>query len=253
MSSIQVWSVCSFPHVWIQNSFLIKLLNTVVFTRTHLVVNTWPNSEPPLNNSQEAISLRDSEMKKLLNFFILILCFSLLVWQSYENIKTYLSHPTAQRMSSKSLIDNGFPKIKICISPGFDTNYLKYLGYSSLANFASGKGQWYNGWNGNRNIDIGKLFENAFLFKNFTSIVASFSLKLGNEDVSDFVNIQERKFRYPDGKCFDFDIKIKTLNSYGTVLILILGFNDANTTITMRITDPHREYFLSDVFYIFWK
>ena len=66
--------------------------------------------------------------------------------------------------------------------------------------------------------------------------------------MSDFVNIRERKFRYPDGKCFDFDINIKLLNSFSKVLSLILGFNDENTTITMRITDPHREYFLSDVF-----
>ena len=78
-------------------------------------------------------------------------------------------------MSSKTLLDAGFPKIEICITPGFDMKYLKYIGYSSLANFANGigiqRGQGFYGWNGNRNIEVKKLFENAFLFKNFSSIV----------------------------------------------------------------------------------
>ena len=119
-------------------------------------------------------------MKKLYHIFIFISCFSLLVWQSYENIKTYLSHPTAQRMSSKGLIEDGFPKIEICISPGFNTNYLKANGYSSLENFALGKGyhkgQAFFGWKGNNSIEFEKLFENGYSFKNFSSILSEYKL-----------------------------------------------------------------------------
>ena len=35
-----------FSHVWLQHSFLIQLLKTVVYTTTHQVFSTWSNSLP---------------------------------------------------------------------------------------------------------------------------------------------------------------------------------------------------------------
>ena len=78
---------------------------------------------------------------------------------------TYFSYPTAQSMSSKNLFDARFPKLEICISPGFDSEYLKSIGYSSIANFAQGKGkqnnQLFYGWNGDMDSGLEKIFESA--------------------------------------------------------------------------------------------
>jgi hypothetical protein len=176
-----------------------------------------------------------------------------MVWQSYENIMTYVSYPTAQGMSSKHLLDAGFPKIEICISPGFDLNYLENMGYRSLYNFAQGKGklndQLFYGWNGNINIGLEQFFENAFMFKNFSSIISSIYLKLDNKATRNLMKITERKFRYPDGKCFDIKMEIDADLYQQKVLDLQIFFNQLKEVeVNIKITDPNREYFMSDSF-----
>ena len=68
-------------------------------------------------------------------------------------------------MSSQSLINSGFPKIEICLTPGFDLDYLNAIGYETLTDFAKGivkyNGQPFFGWNGNGSNEIYHFFENA--------------------------------------------------------------------------------------------
>ena len=197
-------------------------------------------------------------MKKVFNFFLIIFCSSLLVWQSYENIKTYLSHPTAQRMSSQSLLNSGFPKIEICLTPGFDLDFLNSIGYETLTDFAKGivkyEGQPSFGWIGNGSNKIDQAFENASMLKNFRSITKSFALNHGDENETDSLEIKERKFRYPDGKCFDLNIKLDASKDYEQNAELKITFQEyGNNTVNIKITDPNREYFLSDEFTFFGK
>ena len=108
-----------------------------------------------------------------------------MVWQTYVNIKKYFLYPTAQSLTSKNLLDAGFPKIELCISPGFDSKYLKSIGYSSVVNFALGKGekndQLFFGWNGYNDSGMETIFGNAINFKNFSSIVQYIELDLGDK------------------------------------------------------------------------
>ena len=111
-------------------------------------------------------------------------------------------------------------------------------------------GQNFGGWNGNDSIDIETLFENASMFNRLKSPPFSYYLQWGNLKVSEFVTIIEQTFKYPDGKCFNIEIKINSDLNYilSSVPSLMLGFENANASVTVRITDPYREYFLSDVF-----
>ena len=110
-------------------------------------------------------------MNKVFHFFIILSCLSLLVWQGFQNIQTYLAHPSAQRMSSQSLLATGFPKIEICLTPGFDKDYIKQIGYETLTNFGKGvvnnNGQIIYGWSGNGSNTIDHVFENDFDVKEF--------------------------------------------------------------------------------------
>ena len=147
-----------------------------------------------------------------------------------------------------------FPKIEVCLTPGLDLDYLQSIGYASLVDFANGEGKHngraFYGWNGYETTGIKNVFENAFLFKNFRTAISEFHLFLGDENISEFVNIIERNFRFPDGKCFDFKINISSKYDYsfGKVMDLELILEDRNATARVSITDPYREYFLSDVF-----
>ena len=181
-------------------------------------------------------------MKKVFHFILVVFCSSLLVWQSYENIKTYLSHPTAQRMSSQSILHSGFPKIEICLTPGFDLDYLNAIGYSTLTDFAKGiinnNGQPIHGWNGNGTNEIDQVSENASMLKNFSTITKSYTLNHGGENETDSVEVKDRKFRYPDGKCFDLNIKldISKDDEQNTELKIILQ-EYGNNTVNIKITD----------------
>jgi hypothetical protein len=146
-------------------------------------------------------------MRIILKFFVTLPCITLMVWQSYVNIKIYFSYPTAQSVSFKNLLDAGFPKIEVCISPGFDTEYLKSVGYGSIYNFAEGKGKkndkLFYGWKGDMDSGLELIFENAVNFKNFSSIVQYIGLFLDNKEAINGIKIAERNYKYPDGKCFD--------------------------------------------------
>ena len=192
-------------------------------------------------------------MNKIVELLVMSLCSYLLVWQSMENIQTYLTHPTAQRRSSQSLHSTGFPKIEVCATPGFDFQYLGTMGYTSLSNFGRGQGnydgQMFYGWSGNDSTSISKLFENASMLKNFSSVVAHHTLFIGTENQTNSVVVRERKFRYPDGKCFDLNINIDENKNVESNLDLKIFFRKfANMTVNIKITDPNREHFISNEF-----
>ena len=195
-------------------------------------------------------------MNQVFHFLLTFSCFSILVWQSWINIEAYLEYPTAQRISTKRDVGkNFFPKIEACLSPGYDMDYLRSQGYSSLGKFVKGIGSYegkiFYGWNGHKGIGIDDLFESASLFKTFNSVVKMYELQLDNKNMTEAIQIRERKFRYPDGKCFDFKFRITSKDKHkveGRVAFLLKFHDLTNSSIFLRITDPYREYFLSDVF-----
>ena len=64
------------------------------------------------------------------------------------------------------------------------------------------------------------------------------------------LEITERKFRYPDGKCFDINVTIGDdgLGLEEVVDLTVWFTEDENSLVDIKITDPHRDYFLSDKF-----
>ena len=156
-------------------------------------------------------------------------------------------------MSTEHLFEAGFPKIEICLSPGFDNNFIKKMGYKTITNFAKGIGEKdgkpFFGWNGNKSTDMSELFEMAFMFKNFSNIVQKYKLYLDDAKKTNCLKIKERKFRYPDGKCFDIIVDIDPADHKTKVIAFIIYFKEVeNITVHVKISDPHREHFLSDMF-----
>ena len=182
------------------------------------------------------------------------LCLSLLVWESIQNVSKYLQHPTAQRLSSTNLAQGDFPKIEVCLTPGFDLDYLKSNGYDTITNFAAGRmeheGGVLYGWNGNKSSK--QFLEDSVTFKTWEDVIFKYILTLGNTNIGSSVKILERKYLFPNGKCFDLKIKLNKLDddlSIDKETVLTLIFKDQNDLeIKVKISDPHREYFLSDDF-----
>ena len=105
------------------------------------------------------------------------------------------------------------------------------------------------GWNGNLSTE--QFLENSVTFQNLRSVIYKYTFSVGNNNLSNAINVAERKFLYPDGKCFDLNIKLNANVSHNigkeAVLTLILN-NKKDTEVRVHITDPHREHFLSDYF-----
>ena len=132
------------------------------------------------------------------------------------------------------------------------------IGYSTLTEFAKGivkyNDQPFYGWNGNGTHKIDQVFENASMLKNFSSIAKSYTLNYGGGNETDSLEIKERKFRYPDGKCFDLNIKLDASKNVEQNADLKIIFQEyGNNTVNIKITDPNREYFISDEFTFFGK
>ena len=169
-------------------------------------------------------------------------------------MKTYLLHPTATTLSYKTLLQSGFPKIEICVSPGLDMEYLQQQGYTTLARFAEGRGRNNEGelfgWNGNSSVGVEQFFENAYIVKNISTLLKEWNFYMDDKRKNRFVKILERKYKYPDGKCLDVMIDTDHKEFHPMVVSLILLFNEIKNadTINIRITDPLREYFLTDIF-----
>ena len=122
-----------------------------------------------------------------------------------------------------------------------------------MTDFANGIGrhdaQTFYGWNGNLSTELESFFENEVKFRNFSQIVSRLVLQLDSLETANSLQIMERKFRYPDGKCYDININIDQYLKMGKAIDLTVWFNeDENTMVNIKITDPNREYFLSDIF-----
>ena len=182
---------------------------------------------------------------------VAVSCCSLLAWEGYHNVKTYLLHPTATTLSYKTLLQSGFPKIEICVSPGFDMEYLQQQGYTSLARFAEGRGRNNEGelfgWNGNSSVGVEQFFENAYIVKNISTLLKEWNFYMDDKRKNRFVKILERKYKYPDGKCLDVMIDTDHKEFHPMVVSLILLFNEIKNadTVSIRITDPLRECIFS--------
>ena len=111
-------------------------------------------------------------------------------------------------------------------------------------------GQPFYGWSGNKTNEVEQFFENAVMLKNSSSIISTLLLRLNSVEANDPVEIKERKFRYPDGKCFDIKIKIDPDFNRKKNVDLRVAFNEVENIekVNIKITDPNREYFLSDMF-----
>ena len=92
-----------------------------------------------------------------------------------------------------------------------------------------------------------KIFENAVNFKNISGIYTS--LLLDNKKARTGLEIRERKYKYPEGKCFEIKIDIDpALIGDKCVDLLILLGQKEQVKVNLKITDPNREYFMSDSF-----
>ena len=115
-------------------------------------------------------------------------------------------------------------------------------------------GKLFYGWNANKNMSADQFLENSALFKNLENIIQKYELFLGSANITDTIRVSEQEFRYPSGKCFDFKFMISAEKQMkgGEVLDFRLGLEDkTNTEINVKLTDPNREYFLSDDFTFF--
>ena len=170
----------------------------------------------------------------------------------------YLRHPTAHSSLSKNLIQETFPKIEICLNPGFDWDLIKLFGYKSMGDFARGiktlNGETFHGWHGNASMSTEDFLENAFSFKHMKSVILEYGLFLGNENLTDAVKILEQKIQYPQGKCFDIRIKMHsdTFITVDEVVELWLELKHEEQ-FEVKISDPFRNHFLSDEFSFFGK
>ena len=81
---------------------------------------------------------------------IILLCSGLFVYLTYQNLTTYLKSPTAQTTSEKTLSQVEFPTVEICVSPGYDLDFLRSQGYDELWHYVNGwLGKDTIGWAGN--------------------------------------------------------------------------------------------------------
>ena len=104
------------------------------------------------------------------------------------------------------------------------------MGYTSMTNFAKGignyEGDMFNGWKGNKTVGQETFLDNAVNFKNFSQIVLGMALQKDGVEIANSLEINERKFRYPDGKCFDINITIGDDLGLEKVVDLTVWFNE---------------------------
>jgi hypothetical protein len=98
-------------------------------------------------------------------------------------------------------------------------------------------------------IGFENIFENSMNFKNLSSIVSIISLQLDDKAARNMLKIIERKYKYPKGKCLDIKIGIDPEFNKDKAVSLLIGFKQkSGIEVILKMTDPNREYFMSDSF-----
>ena len=68
-------------------------------------------------------------MNRVLHAVTVILCTGCFLYQAYEILVIFLSHPTSKTTSFKTLGQVGMPRVEICLNKGYDLEFLKEQGY----------------------------------------------------------------------------------------------------------------------------
>ena len=147
--------------------------------------------------------------------------------------------------------------MEICVSPGYDLDFLRSQGYDELWHYVNGwLGKDTIGWAGNGSMSTKELIGMAYTWKNANdfvtyagfhddSFVAGFTLK--NQD--HILGLKEEEMHYPEGKCFRVTGIKDKMKANGNVEI---DFEFKNVAEKMEvfvfITDPHRKYWKRDTF-----
>ena len=189
-------------------------------------------------------------MRILLRLVVVVCLLVVMFYHIFLHFDTFFAYHTTQSVNSKYLTK--FPKIDVCLKPGYDLEALQNNGYSSFTKFVQGAGELdgkrFYGWDGNSTAGLMDFFE-AIYIANLGRVVTNIELIVDGKVIDSKIEQLESHFHYPSGECLVVKIEDLDESSNAELVRLDILFNQVeNVTLEVKITDLAREYFYSGVF-----
>ena len=185
-------------------------------------------------------------MNTTVRAIIIFLCSGLFIFFAYNSATIYLKYPTAQSTTEKTLSQSAFPSVEICLSPGFDLEFLKFQGYNQLWLYVNGMSEKeLIGWAGQGNLTTNELIKKAFTWKKSSDMLHA----VIHEKPELHLDLEEIGVNYPEGNCFIISgVESKIEQSNNVNLDLVFKNISHDNEVSVWITDPYRRSWKRDVF-----